>query len=590
MFFFECYSEKIDIRGISDSEITSIIKSNKLLFILDAETSEDSISNAYKIKHDVENLKDVLYSFGYFDAEITTRNEKEKKVIFDVKLNERYRLNDVSIRCVDYPDYSSGIKVYELFDLIHIKIDSYTNTSRISDAVSILKEFYKKQSFAFVDIKTPRLEIDRKNKKFKAIFDVYLNRKIIIDHTNIVVKSLPRDGKLLDNFVRNRVRWNDGDLYNSETIENTRDDISISGIFASVEIKLSTPVLDGVDKNKAHVNIDVIVEEAKLHDVSAGLKYGTTDKLGVQFSYTHYNIDGKGARFSSITDLSKAKNSETLQYMIPDVFCKRQELKNQLSVSKENVTAYDVKKICAESILWHEIFRNTKVGVGTCFETSKTKDNVIENSEYQKFDAVGIPVGFNIDTTKVYLDPQSGVRCSVTAIPYMCKQNFTSLNGKCSFYFPLSRNEYDNKVVIACYTRIGSIINSKKNILPKDKLFFAGGINSVRAYDYQMLGELNSDNKPKGGESVFEIGVEPRVKISEKVGVVVFVEGGNVYETRIPKFCGKLLWGCGFGVRYYTPLGPIRFDVAFPFSRRRDNKNKAVDSMFNIYISIGQAF
>jgi translocation and assembly module TamA len=126
--------------------------------------------------------------------------------------------------------------------------------------------------------------------------------------------------------------------------------------------------------------------------------------------------------------------------------------------------------------------------------------------------------------------------------------------------------------------------------LPRDRLFFAGGMNSVRGYGYQLIGDVNDDKKPLGGWSTFEVGIEPRFKISDNFGAVVFVEGGGVYQTKAPKIGRKMLWGGGVGVRYYTPLGPIRLDIAFPFKRRKTTTNKKIDSLFNIYISIGQAF
>jgi translocation and assembly module TamA len=65
---------------------------------------------------------------------------------------------------------------------------------------------------------------------------------------------------------------------------------------------------------------------------------------------------------------------------------------------------------------------------------------------------------------------------------------------------------------------------------------------------------------------------------------VPFLEGGNVYNSTLPDLGEKLLYGTGLGVRYYTPVGPIRFDVGIPLDRRRE------DDAFQIYISIGQAF
>ena len=82
-----------------------------------------------------------------------------------------------------------------------------------------------------------------------------------------------------------------------------------------------------------------------------------------------------------------------------------------------------------------------------------------------------------------------------------------------------------------------------------------------------------------------EIGTELRYRAFESIGFVVFFEGGNVYQTVIPNLTDGYFWGTGLGLRYYTPIGPIRADIGVPLRRR-----SGIDDPFQIYISIGQAF
>ena len=106
----------------------------------------------------------------------------------------------------------------------------------------------------------------------------------------------------------------------------------------------------------------------------------------------------------------------------------------------------------------------------------------------------------------------------------------------------------------------------------------------MRGYGYQLAGPINIDHKPFGGRSALEFGSELRIKITETIGIVPFVEAGNVYDQSYPKLGSRLLYDAGIGVRYYTPVGPVRFDVATPLSRRQG------DALFQIYVSLGQAF
>jgi len=66
---------------------------------------------------------------------------------------------------------------------------------------------------------------------------------------------------------------------------------------------------------------------------------------------------------------------------------------------------------------------------------------------------------------------------------------------------------------------------------------------------------------------------------------VAFLDGGNAFASPDPDFSRGLFWGTGFGIRYYTPVGPFRLDIGFPLDRRPE-----IDDSFQVYLSLGQAF
>lgn len=82
-----------------------------------------------------------------------------------------------------------------------------------------------------------------------------------------------------------------------------------------------------------------------------------------------------------------------------------------------------------------------------------------------------------------------------------------------------------------------------------------------------------------------EMSCELRLRLTSSLGVVGFVDGGRAFEGTRPGAGGSFLWGAGMGLRYFTFIGPLRFDVAVPLNRR-----EGVDDAFQFYLSIGQAF
>ena len=143
----------------------------------------------------------------------------------------------------------------------------------------------------------------------------------------------------------------------------------------------------------------------------------------------------------------------------------------------------------------------------------------------------------------------------------------------------------DDRFVLAGRSRIGSIVGERTEAVPADRRFYAGGGGSIRGYEFQRVGPLDEDNEPLGGRSLLELGGEVRVRLTEEIGAVPFIDGGTVFDSPYPDMDETLRWAAGLGVRYFTGFGPLRLDVAFPLNPRDD-----VDDVFQFYVSFGQAF
>jgi translocation and assembly module TamA len=203
-------------------------------------------------------------------------------------------------------------------------------------------------------------------------------------------------------------------------------------------------------------------------------------------------------------------------------------------------------------------------------------------SERQLFVIAALPLQVGFDATENLLDPTSGFRLFGRVSPEAALQGglfraYTRLLAEVSGYQGVAAN-----TVIAGRLRIGSIPGIDRAQLAPTRRYYAGGGGSVRGYDYQGIGPRDAQGDPLGGRSLAEGSVEARYRFGD-FGAVVFFDIGNAYAGTSPTFSG-LQYGAGIGARYYTPFGPIRFDIARAINKR------TVDPKFAIYISIGQAF
>ncbi|MCX6552694.1 MAG: BamA/TamA family outer membrane protein, partial [Acidobacteria bacterium] len=128
--------------------------------------------------------------------------------------------------------------------------------------------------------------------------------------------------------------------------------------------------------------------------------------------------------------------------------------------------------------------------------------------------------------------------------------------------------------------------------LPASERFFAGGDTSVRGFRLDMLGRpdtFDSDGTPIGGHAEVILNAEARMALWRDIGVVGFIDVGNVFAYVNDVNFGRLRAGTGFGIRYKSPVGPIRIDFGFKLGTLRVYGTER-ESRFALHISIGQAF
>ena len=591
----------LTIIGVDDKEVLNAIH-NQLTFDLQNPTQ---IERQFWIDYNTNEIYKILYSYGYFDAVVKPLNNKTIKK-FKVTLNKRYTLNKLICTYDDYKEYRAGLTINQVFNLIGIKPNSNFSTKKISSGIGNLKEFYRKRGFAFVTIEKPDIEIDTNKKTVQATYHINLGQKIFINNTIINIHS-KKDPKLLEKFIKNRLNWKQNDLYNIETFNKFKEDLVKYDLFSSIEINADKPIADNDnDIHTAKSDIIVDINEAMLREISAGIKFNTTDWFGLVFNWKHHNIDGKGSNIEFISDVNKNTPKVIFNYKVYDILLPKQYLSTQLFGLIENTTSYRANKIGMESILWQSINRYLDIGIGGSWEKSKTLDKLSNNNKKENsyIDTFGIPMEIKFDNTDNFLDPQKGVRFDLKFTPYFLNKNkYSVVLSKLSTYIGFKlKNEFNNKLVIAIYSKYGTIFNPNNIEIPRNRLFFSGGVDSIRGYGNKKIGQLDdTTKKPTGGTSIFEIGIEPRFRLNNNICLTAFVEAGTVFNTtntdnnllnksNIKNIFGDLMYGYGIGLIYYTPIAPIRINIAFPTKRRKKNNKKYVDSFFQLYISVGQAF
>ena len=196
---------------------------------------------------------------------------------------------------------------------------------------------------------------------------------------------------------------------------------------------------------------------------------------------------------------------------------------------------------------------------------------------------MALPLEYVRDTRDSKLNPTSGTRLALLVEPTYeinAGATFVKLRAEASAYRAL---DADKRFVVAGRVAAGSIYGADLASIPANRRFYAGGGGSVRGYGYQDIGPVNAAGQPTGGRSVLEASGEVRIQVTETIGIVPFVDAGLVSASQ--SFAGsEFKLGAGVGLRYGTPFGPLRIDVAVPLNKG------PLDPDYGIYAGIGQAF
>jgi translocation and assembly module TamA len=157
---------------------------------------------------------------------------------------------------------------------------------------------------------------------------------------------------------------------------------------------------------------------------------------------------------------------------------------------------------------------------------------------------------------------------------------FVIVQASAATYIDLSN---DGRSVLALRGLVGGVEGASPLDIPPDQRFYAGGSGTIRGYRYQSVGPSFPDGLPTGGTSINTGTIEFRQRFGTSYGAVAFIDAGQVGSNGVP-FTGDVRVGAGVGMRYYTAIGPIRFDIAVPLIHQRKS------DILEVYIGLGQAF
>ena len=395
-------------------------------------------------------------------------------------------------------------------------------------------------------------------------------------------------------MVRSFIYVDPGDPYSSAKIAAMRKSMGQIDVIGSTRILES----DHLDSN-GNLPITVQVEERKPYAANVAAQFSTIDGPSVRGNWTARNLFGGGERLRLATTLGYSTESGNQSgkggwfnpnrligrfnagFIKPALYGSRNDYLADVTLAREVTESYNAEYFNTTHVIRHRFTETFAVQGGFELERGASSDSFGKTN----YLLVGVNAGLRYDDTDNPLDPKKGFRVIVSGGAYpgfmgSCIDLYQA-TARASTYYSVDE---DGKYILAGRVGLGAGGGATILDIPDNRRFFAGGGGSVRGYAYRSLSPLGANGQPMGGESLFEASVEARIKITDSIGLVPFVDSGMAYASSFPNFQQDMRYAFGLGLRYYTGFGPIRFDVAAPVGRRPGEQPVA------FYIGIGQAF
>jgi translocation and assembly module TamA len=487
-------------------------------------------------------VRPALEAFGYYDARLRARRTGAAEDCWTVELTIEPGA-PVAVRAADIElvgaatDDAAMRALVDAFPLPPGRTLTHGSYREFKDRLAAVA---RERGYLDARFTEERLDVyvDEQAADLKLTFDSGL--RYAFGEVTFTTDALRPD--VLASFVP----FEPGDPYDANLVADLQRALTASEYFAQARV---SPQFDAAGGGVIPIRVDA--DPAEPRNSAIGVGFSTDD--GPRFSYSRENVrrNVAGHRYELDVLLSPVRQNATFDYRMPIGDPLRDWWGMRAGVEREDIDA----------------------GVGSVVRVGPYRVHVDGDRSVTRFvdllverDQIG---GSTLDTTLVlpglswarsYRDdlvrPREGYRLSYGVAVGVGDVELVQSDVRVKW---LTALPWEARLIVR--GRAGVILEDHAfDRVPLSLRFFAGGDNSVRGYDYESLGPRNALGELIGGNRVFEASVEYEHPLTESWSIAAFVDTGNA-------FLGsdfKLRTGAGIGARWFTPIGPIRLDVAWP--------------------------
>ena len=506
-----------------------------------------------------------LAALGYYAAEVDVKTRTagaDTEIVISVIPNDPVRVDVVTISIL------GSAKLDGDFMSVLGRIPLRKNGVFLSDEYETTKSILidKAQDLGYFDFQLIEKSVRVSREQLTAEIKLIANSGQRYEFGDINFA----ENTFSDDFLRRWAPFEKGDPYSSGLVGEMTQNLQASGYFNSVRV---IPELDNRSARTIPVNVELSRKDK--NQVAVGVGYSTDTKLRTTLSWGRPVINRRGHSAETELGLSRDRQTFSIRYQIPR---DTQPLHNYWGIDyglKNDIEDSDTRSFL--STLNLQRVRRTKSQWIEAFFIRWERETFTVGGEEDRTDLV-LP-GFSYSRTRTRGEPfvtwgqSTNFQVEAGSSRLLSSIDLLKFSGS----FKYLREVADRNTLIAAF-QYGALYSDDFDRVPTSQRFFTGGDNSIRGFGFRDISPRNPEGNTVGGRFLEVASLEYNYRFRDRWSGALFIDAGRAFNN----FDTSYSVGSGFGLRWQSPVGPFRIDIATPINGN-DNDTDSV----RVHLSLG---
>jgi outer membrane protein insertion porin family len=542
----------------------------------------------FHFKTDIEKLKYLYKSRGYLQVNIGSpviTVSEDKKWIFitvDVKEGPKFTVNNI---------FFNGELLFtenELRDGIQLISEEIYSEEILRKDIQVLTEMYQDKGYAFANV-LRRLQIVPGENRVDIHYSFEKGK--IAYFGKVIVKG---NTKTRDKVLRRELRIHEGMRYSGSLLRKSKENVNRLGFFEQGSVIFNTVSPKGKDDV---LNVEISIKERQTGQISLGAGYSTATKGFFQASIAQNNFRGLGQNLNLNVSLSENQKTYNLGFTEPYFLDSKWTAGADVYQTQNGlISSFSSKKYGGDVRVGYPIYEYTRLFLTLRHEVTDIEDvkNPSVDLDLENGTSASVKSTIRYDKRNNIFEPTKGVYGSLSLefAGFYGDQEWLKASTEGRAYYPIYQD-----FVFRSRLKIEQIMKVAERNIPRTEKFQMGGSRNMRGFSYEDIGPKKKlKNEDTDELELFNIGGQVSVlgqfeiehPLIKEAGLkwVVFYDVGNVYGEELDPEQLTLRQDYGFGFRWFSPIGVLRFEFGYPI----DPKSEEGEDGQQFHFDIGQLF